>query len=153
MNYTKLLFLMSIVPLYVREATHFSTTITLVLTSILCLYPLLQSSIAQIPETAYLKLIDYWNMLSLSVTLTNFFTLILWEILAQKGSVTKLKQIKDLMRVAIPLCTMLGVLGYCMFVSMKYWCLISAMCWCAIYFCKDSFKSYVTHLSLNTKFN
>ena len=103
--------LMTIVPLYLRQDTHFATTITLVLTAILCLYTLLQSSISQIPKTAYLKLIDYWNILSLTVTLANFFTLIIWEGLDQRR--TKMsKDIKNFMKIAIPLGTLFGVVTY-----------------------------------------
>ena len=45
----------------------------------LCLYTLLQSSVSDIPKTAYLKYIDYWNILSLAITVINFFILIVWQ--------------------------------------------------------------------------
>jgi hypothetical protein len=69
------LMLTTILPLYLKETIHFATTITLVLTSLLCSFTLFQSSLAGIPKTSYLKFIDYWNMLALTVTLVNFFTL------------------------------------------------------------------------------
>ena len=69
----------------IREEIHFATTIMLVLTAILCLYTLFQSSLAGIPKTAYLKIIDYWNLLALSVTLINFFTLIIWEMFENRN--------------------------------------------------------------------
>ena len=78
--------IMTILPLYLRAESHFATTITLVLTSILCLFTLLNSSMAHIPKTAYLKFIDYWNMLVVTVTLANFFTLVIWEIGDQSNS-------------------------------------------------------------------
>ena len=104
--------LMTILPLYLRTESHFATTITLVLTSILCLFTLLQSSISHIPNTAYLKFIDYWNMLIMAVTLANFFTLVTWEIGDHSHSTKILRQIKYFMRIAIPLITFFGVTIY-----------------------------------------
>ena len=101
--------LMTILPLYLRTESHFATTITLVLTSILCLFTLLQSSISHIPKTAYLKFIDYWNMLIMAVTLTNFFTLVIWEIGDHSHSTKIWRHIKYCMRIAIPLITFFGV--------------------------------------------
>ena len=103
---------MTIVPLYLREEIHFATTIMLVLTSLLCLYTLFQSSLAGIPKTAYLKHIDYWNILALTVTLMNFFTLVFWEIFEYKSYVDSWKQLKRIMRWAIPLVTLLTVSIY-----------------------------------------
>ena len=112
--------LMTIVPLYLREDTHFATTITLVLTSILCLFTATQSSIAHTPKTAYLKMIDYWNLLSLAVTLANFFTLFLWEISDyDRRTNSNWKQVKWCMRVALPLITLI--------VLMIYWIIAAAM--------------------------
>ena len=80
------LMLTTILPLYLKESVHFGTTITLVLTSLLCSFTLFQSSLSGIPKTSYLKFIDYWNLLALTVTLVNFFTLAVWEIKQHKGS-------------------------------------------------------------------
>ena len=112
--------IMTIVPLYLRHDTHFSTTITLVLTSILCLFTLLQSSVAQIPKTAYLKFIDYWNILVLAATLANFFALVFWEMVYQGQEAYKWSQIKTCMRILIPLCTLMGVTVYCVIGVMLY---------------------------------
>ena len=92
---------------------HFFTTIMLVFTSQLCLYTLFQSSLEGIPKTANMKMINYWNMLAMTVSLTNFFTFFVWEILQFRGIHSQLKIIT---RFVIPLITLVGVicilLGY-----------------------------------------
>ena len=100
---------MTIVSLFLDDQMHFSTTIMLVLTSQLCLYTLFQSSLEGIPKTAYMKMIDYWNMFAMTVSLTNFFTLFLWEILQSRGIHS---QLKTTTRIVIPLITLLGVISY-----------------------------------------
>ena len=100
---------MTIVSLFLNDHLHFSTTIMLVLTSQLCLYTLFQSSLEGIPKTAYMKMIDYWNILAMTVSLTNFFTLFLWESLKFKGIHN---QLKITTRIVIPLITLLGVTCY-----------------------------------------
>ena len=100
---------MTIVSLFLDDQMHFSTTIMLVLTSQLCLYTLFQSSLEGIPKTAYMKMIDYWNMFAMTVSLTNFFTLFLWEILQFRGIHS---QLKTTTRIVIPLITLLGVISY-----------------------------------------
>ena len=112
--------IMTILPLYLRAESHFATTITLVLTSILCLFTLLNSSMAHIPKTAYLKFIDYWNMLVVTVTLANFFTLVIWEIGDQSNSAHIWKRIKYRMRIAIPLTTFLAVATYLIIAGILY---------------------------------
>ena len=52
----------------------------LVLTCLLCLYTLFQSSLADVPKTAYLKYIDYWNLFALGVSFGNFIILVLFEV-------------------------------------------------------------------------
>ena len=113
--------IMTILPLYLRAESHFATTITLVLTSILCLFTLLNSSMAHIPKTAYLKFIDYWNMLVVTVTLANFFTLVIWEIGDQSNSAHLWKPIKYCMRIAIPLTTFLAVATYLIIAGILYY--------------------------------
>ena len=103
-----------------REEIHFATTIMLVLTAILCLYTLFQSSLAGIPKTAYLKIIDYWNLLALSVTLVNFFTLIIWEIFENRNYDANWKWIKTIMRIGIPIFTLVGVLAYWIVAAVIY---------------------------------
>ena len=100
---------MTVASLFLNDEMHFSTTIMLVLTSQLCLYTLFQSSLEGIPKTAYMKHIDYWNMLAMTVSLTNFFTLFLWEILKFREIKSSVKTIT---RVVIPLITVIGVSSY-----------------------------------------
>ena len=64
------------------------------------------------PNTAYLKLIDYWNMLALAVTLANFFTLVLWEVGNEKHINTNWRLVKACMKIGLPLTTLFGVLTY-----------------------------------------
>ena len=108
---------MTIASLFLNDHLHFSTTIMLVLTSQLCLYTLFQSSLEGIPKTAYMKMIDYWNMLAMTVSLTNFFTLFLWEILKIKGIHN---QLKITTRIVIPLITLLGVTCYWIIAAALY---------------------------------
>ena len=99
----------TIASLFLNDQIHFTTTIMLVLTSQLCLYTLFQTSLDGIPKTAYMKYIDYWNMFAMSVSLSNFFTLFVWEVLLYKGIQSPIKTIT---RVVIPLITFLGVFLY-----------------------------------------
>ena len=101
--------LITIASLFLNEHIHFTTTIMLVLTSQLCLYTLFQTSLDGIPKTAYMKYIDYWNMFAMAVSLSNFFTLFVWEVLQYKGIQSPIKTIT---RVVIPLITFLGVVLY-----------------------------------------
>ena len=99
----------TIASLFLNEHIHFTTTIMLVLTSLLCLYTLFQSSLDGIPKTAYMKYIDYWNISAMTVSLTNFFTLFMWEILQYRRIQSPMKTIA---RIAIPLITFIGVVFY-----------------------------------------
>ena len=99
----------TIVSLFLNERIHFTTTIMLVLTAQLCLYTLVQSSLDGIPKTAYMKYIDYWNIFAMTISLTNFFTLLMWEILQYRGIQSPMKIIA---RIAIPLITFTGVVVY-----------------------------------------
>ena len=91
--------------------------IMLVLTAQLCLYTLFQTSLEGIPKTANMKMIDYWNMFTMTVSLTNFFTLFLWEILQFKGIHSHLKIIT---RTVIPLLTLVGVISYWSMAGLLY---------------------------------
>ena len=108
---------MTITSLFLDDHMHFSTTIMLVLTAQLCLYFLFQSSLEGIPRTAYMKFIDYWNMFVMTVSLTNFFTLLLWEILQFRGIHN---QLKITTRIVIPLITLLGVISYLIMAGLLY---------------------------------
>ena len=99
----------TIASLFLNDQIHFTTTIMLVLTSQLCLYTLFQTSLDGIPKTAYMKYIDYWNMFAMAVSLSNFFTLFVWEVLQYKGIQSPIKKIT---RVVIPFITFLGVFLY-----------------------------------------
>ena len=107
----------TIASLFLDEHIHFTTTIMLVLTSQLCLYTLFQSSLDGIPKTAYMKYIDYWNMSAMTVSLTNFFTIFIWEILQQKGIRSPMQTIT---RIAIPLITFIGVVFYWIMAGLLY---------------------------------
>ena len=107
----------TIASLFLNEHIHFTTTIMLVLTSQLCLYTLFQSSLDGIPKTAYMKYIDYWNMSAMTVSLTNFFTIFIWEILQQKGIRSPMQTIT---RIAIPLLTFTGVVFYWIMAGLLY---------------------------------
>jgi hypothetical protein len=108
---------MTIASLFLDDRMHFSTTIMLVLTSQLCLYCLFQNSLEGIPKTAYMKMIDYWNMLAMTVSLTNFFTLFLWEILKFRGIHN---QLKITTRIVIPVITIVGVISYWIMAGFLY---------------------------------
>ena len=108
---------MTIASLFLDDRMHFSTTIMLVLTSQLCLYFLFQSSLEGIPKTANMKMIDYWNMLAMTVSLTNFFTLFLWEILKFRGIHS---QLKIATRIVIPVITIVGVISYWIMAGLLY---------------------------------
>ena len=108
---------MTIASLFLDDRMHFSTTIMLVLTSQLCLYFLFQSSLEGIPKTANMKMIDYWNMLAMTVSLTNFFTLFLWEILKFRGIHS---QLKIATRIVIPVVTIVGVISYWIMAGLLY---------------------------------
>ena len=109
--------MITIASLFLNDQMHFSTTIMLVLTSQLCLYTLFQSSLEGIPKTANMKMIDYWNMFTMTVSLTNFFTLFLWEILQFKGIHSHLKITT---RTVIPLLTLVGVVSYWSMAGLLY---------------------------------
>ena len=107
----------TIASLFLNEQIHFPTTIMLVLTSQLCLYTLFQSSLDGIPKTAYMKYMDYWNMAAMTVSLTNFFTLFVWEILQFRGIQSPIKIIA---RISIPLITFIGVVLYWIVAGLLY---------------------------------
>ena len=116
--------LMTIVPLYLKDDFHFATTIMLVLTSMLCLYTLFQSSLSDVPKTAYLKFIDYWNILSLVTTVANFFILIIWQIVDDNREKINHKTIwrhmKNVMRVLMPVITLVAVVIYMIMAAKVY---------------------------------
>ena len=116
--------MMTIVPLYLKDDFHFATTIMLVLTSMLCLYTLFQSSLSNVPTTAYLKFIDYWNILSLVITVSNFFILIFWQMYNDNREKIRheatWRHMKNVMRVLMPLITLVVVFIYIMMAANVY---------------------------------
>ena len=109
--------MITIVSLFLDDHMHFTTTISLVLTSQLCLYTLFQSSLDGIPKTAYMKMIDFWNMFAMTVSLTNFFTLFLWEIVKVKGIHS---QLNITTRIVVPLITVAGMTSYWVIAGLLY---------------------------------
>ena len=103
---------MTIVPLYLKDDFHFATTIMMVLTALLCLCTLVQSNVSDVPKTAYLKFIDYWNILSLVITVANFFILIVWQMCHDKNNGATWRKMKNIMRVFMPSLTFLAVTAY-----------------------------------------
>ena len=95
-----------------REELHFSTTIMLVLTCLLCLYTLFQSSLADVPKTAYLKYIDYWNLFALGVSFSNFTILVLFEVGLYNFKGKLWTKIKVALRLSMPIITLLGIICY-----------------------------------------
>ena len=107
---------MTVIPLFLKEDVHFGTAITLVLTAFLCLFSLFQSSLSDVPKTAYTKFIDYWNIMALIVPLSNFFLLLFWEISShfstKEISFQKWTIIKKWMKIATPAITIFGTTMY-----------------------------------------
>ena len=106
---------MTIVPLYLKDDLHFATTIMMVLTALLCLCTLVQVNVSDVPKTAYLKYIDYWNILTLVITVTNFFILIVWQMCHDKkkpDNEDTWKKLKIIVRVLMPILTFLAVAAY-----------------------------------------
>ena len=53
--------------------------VSLVLTSLLCLYTLFQSVLGEVTKTAYLKNMDYWYILCLISLVVIFLSITSWE--------------------------------------------------------------------------
>ena len=83
--------------------------VTLVLTSLLCLYALFQSVLQDVTKTAFLKYIDYWYIFTLTMLFLIFLTLISWELVMDYK---KKRQMKRVQKCGIPLILVLFVVGY-----------------------------------------
>ena len=85
-------------------------------------FTIFQSSISDVPKTAYLKYIDYWNIFTLTVAFINYFALVIWEIYEHKHRVSKEKWqlIKDGTRAAMPIISGFGVGLYFIAASVIY---------------------------------
>ena len=89
-----------------------------------CLYTLFQSSLSDVPKTAYLKFIDYWNILSLVITVANFFILITWQICNDNrekiNNKTIWRHMKNVTRVLMPVITLVAVVIYMIMAAKVY---------------------------------
>ena len=99
--------IMSILALYGDENQK-NAAITLVLTSLLCLYTLFQNVLADVTKTAYLKYMDYWYIFSLGILFVIFLTLVGWEL----ASKTQGRRIKKWSKLGIPLVAAIFVTCY-----------------------------------------
>lgn len=79
---TACILFMSLVTLYIDES-HFEATIMVSLTSMLVMYTLFQSITSSMPNTAYLKLLDYWLMFGLIMPFIIFTAEVLLELANQ----------------------------------------------------------------------
>ena len=99
--------IMSILALYDNDNNK-NAAITLVLTSLLCLYTLFQNVLADVTKTAYLNYMDYWYIFCLGILFVIFLILVSWE-LASKSMRTKIKKWSKL---GIPLIATIFVMCY-----------------------------------------
>ena len=98
---------MSILALYGDENQK-NAAITLVLTSLLCLYTLFQNVLADVTKTAYLKYMDYWYIFSLGILFVIFLTLISWDLTSKSMS----NKIRKWSKLGIPLIAAIFVACY-----------------------------------------
>ena len=77
---------MALITLYIDEK-HFEATIMVALTSMLVMYTLFQSISNDMPNTAYLKFLDYWLILGLVMPFVIFMT----EVGLELGRLQKVK--------------------------------------------------------------
>ena len=83
---TIFILIMSLISLFVHES-HFEATIMVSLTCMLVLYTLLQSIMAGMPVTSYIKLLDIWLAFNLSMPFIVFLAIVVWELLKAKDSI------------------------------------------------------------------
>ena len=99
--------IMSILTLYGNDNNK-NAAITLVLTSLLCLYTLFQNVLADVTKTAYLKYMDYWYIFSLGILFVIFLTLISWDLTSKSMS----NKIRKWSKLGIPLIASIFVACY-----------------------------------------
>ena len=80
---TTCIIIMSLLTLFVDEK-HVEATVMVSLTNMLVMYTLYQNSMAEVPSTAYLKLLDFWLLFGTLVPCFTFVTLIFWEISSER---------------------------------------------------------------------
>ena len=117
--------IMSLLSLFVNEE-HFEATIMVSLTCMLVLYTLLQSIMAGMPVTSYIKLLDIWLAFNLSMPFIVFVTIIVWELLKERKihplhnmtpppeveKKTSREKCKIAMQITLPLISTAFVSGY-----------------------------------------
>ena len=127
--------IMAMVTLYIDEV-HFEATIMVALTAMLVMYTLFQSIAADMPSTAYLKLLDYWLIFGLIMPFVIFIILVMLELTKNFNLVGKKTHdmyekkfkkpkvsrhaFKRIMQVGLPLGSLVYILGYCIKVFHVY---------------------------------
>ena len=86
---TSCILIMALVTLFI-DMSHFEATIMVALTAMLVMYTLFQSIATTMPQTAYLKLLDYWMFYGLVMPFVVFIVLVVWE-LSYQSEVSKVK--------------------------------------------------------------
>ena len=98
--------IMSLVTLFIDES-HFEATIMVALTDMLVMYTLYQSINTELPNTAYLKLIDFWLLFCLLLPFIIFVVEVSWELMGYEveknnsSSVKPFEQFKEIKRTSI----------------------------------------------------
>ena len=105
--------MMGLLTLFLDEKMHFTTTIMLILTDLICLNTLFQTSLSDMPKTAYMKFIDYWAIFCLAIACKIFITLIVWEYFSQKKGKTW-KGFKNSTRFGVPMVFFVGTIIFSM---------------------------------------
>ena len=87
------------ITLFIDE-THFESNIIVALTGMLVMYTLYQSISVTLPQTAYLKLLDYWLIFCLIMPFVIFMIEVFWELQMQnKSKIFCLNKGKDNLKV------------------------------------------------------
>ena len=95
--------------------------VTLVLTSLLCLYSLFQSVLSDVTKTAYLKYVDYWNMFTLGMLFVIYLALLInWTLDHNIRKCRGANWIKSLLLWGIPILMIFFVSGYTIYATMLY---------------------------------
>ena len=80
---TSCLLTVACLTLFVAE-NHFKTTATLCLTTMLVMYTLLQRIESELPKTAYIKMVDIWLIVGMSVPFMVFVFVVATELAPEK---------------------------------------------------------------------
>ena len=90
---TSCILIMALFTLFIDQS-HFEATIMVALTAMLVMYTLFQSISTTMPQTAYLKLLDYWMFYGLILPFIVFMILIVWEI-SYQNEISKVKPLDN----------------------------------------------------------